>query len=321
MFKMSTHTSVNNFFALQGLRLLSKLAAAAGQGDEAARLAAAAAELNATIFNHMWDENATAFCDGACEEVGSRSGVTTAAWALYTGALPPPGLASAWARLQQWGLEGFGDYGAFIFLQALNAYPEGDGGEAALEALTKCDKDSWCAEIRDFNATMTRESWGGGTCKFYREPPRVPKTNAPKNKPKPKPYHSLNPNQTDSHPWGTAAVVGVVGGLLGVQQTAPAWGAFTVQPRLGGLAHAALKIATPRGPIDVTANATHTMLRGPCGAAATLCVAHGGRAPGAARVWLDGVEVEGAVWRPRHACVERVGCGAAGAPRVLAVEA
>eukprot|EP01049_Picozoa_sp_SAG25_P011535 SAG25_NODE_1425_length_3058_cov_6.484623_4_plen_99_part_00 len=55
-----------------------------------------------------------------------------------------------------------GDYGAFIWIAAQNTHA-GDDGSAMLHALTKCDKMSWCGEIESFNATMTRETWTGGT--------------------------------------------------------------------------------------------------------------------------------------------------------------
>ena len=42
----------------------------------------------------------------------------------------------------KYGLEGTGDYGAFIYLAALNKYA-GDDGSATLHALTKCDRSSW----------------------------------------------------------------------------------------------------------------------------------------------------------------------------------
>ena len=50
------------------------------------------------------------------------------------------------------------------------------------------------------NATMTRETWSGGTY---------------------------------SHAWGTGAITGVAGGLMGIVQTAPAFANFTVKPRIG----------------------------------------------------------------------------------------
>ena len=111
-----------------------------------------------------------------------------------------------------------------------------------LEALAKCDAMSWCHEIQAFNATMTRETWGSGTY---------------------------------SHPWGTGAITGVVGGILGVQQTAPAFATFSVKPRLGGMAFANGRVPTLKGFIDVNATKTSTVVGVPCNTAAKLCVLHG----------------------------------------------
>lgn len=41
--------------------------------------------------------------------------------------------------------------GAFIYFQALAMHPAGDGGDAALVALTKCDPNSW------YERSTTRE--------------------------------------------------------------------------------------------------------------------------------------------------------------------
>lgn len=56
--------------------------------------------------------------------------------------------------------------GAFWYLMAISGggyysqqYETPDDGTAMLTALTKCDRYSWCAGLRDDNLTMTRESW------------------------------------------------------------------------------------------------------------------------------------------------------------------
>jgi hypothetical protein len=138
----------------------------------------------------------------------------------------------------------------------------------------------------------------------------------------------VDPTATYSHAWGTSPIGAVVNGVMGVTQTAPAWAAFTVKPRLGGVAAAALTLPTLRGPIHVNASAGATAVRAPCGTLALLCAplpragGGGGGGGGALRVLLDGEDVTGrAALSPFHACVEGVGCGAAGAPRVVEVVA
>jgi alpha-L-rhamnosidase len=136
MFKFSTHLSVNQAFAVRGLELLSTLAGQSKQADAAAALARKAATLRAAMMARMWDGNATGrFCDGICSEVAWHSGVTTSAWTLWLNLVPPQSVPAVWQQVADWGLEGFGDYGAHVYLSALNAYA-GDDGSATLNALT-----------------------------------------------------------------------------------------------------------------------------------------------------------------------------------------
>ena len=288
MFRESEHLSVNIFFALGGLRKLAALATAAGNSTRAALAAQLAETLQSAVTERMALSNGD-LCDGACADpaIGNFSGVTTAAWGLFTGVTPPAGVPAAFARLAHWGQENFGDYGQFIYLSALNAVPDGDDGTATLAALAKCDDESWCSQIETQNCTMTRET-----------PILI---------------------GTYSHAWGTAAISGVAGGLLGITQTAPAWAAFRVAPRLGGLRFASLAVPTLRGQIIVDANVTHTSVAVPCGARATLCARRsGGGDAGAERtLLLDGRPVAAATTTALHLCVDSVGCGASGAARVV----
>jgi len=291
-FRDSSHLSVTQFFALKGLRTLALLAAAAGRSAAADALAAQAGSLEGAILAQLFNASAGLFCDGVCADpaVQGHASTFSSAWALYLGAAAAAGVgapAAAFARIASNGLEGYGDYGAFMYLSALAAYPDGDDGAAILAALTKGDATGWVAEMRDFNATMTRESW-------------------------------VDPTATYSHAWGTSPIGAVVNGVMGVTQTAPAWAAFTVKPRLGGVAAASLTLPTLRGPIQVNASARATAVRAPCGTLAVLCAPLPRGGGGAARLLLDGEDVTGrAVLSPFHACVEGVGCGAAGAPRVV----
>jgi hypothetical protein len=128
------------------------------------RIAGLAAELKKSIVARMW--NGRAFCDGICEEVGGHSRLMTAIFSLCFGMVPEANVASVWKTVADWGLEEIGDYGAFWYLMAVSGggyysqqYDTPDDGTAMLTALTKCDRYSWCAGLRDDNLTMTRESW------------------------------------------------------------------------------------------------------------------------------------------------------------------
>jgi hypothetical protein len=110
--------------------------------------------------------------------------------------------------------------------------------------------------------------------------------------------------------------------VLGVHQTAPAFGTFTIKPKLGSLQHASISVPTIRGPVNVTAAAGVLDVHVPCGALATLCLPRSARdsvsrvAPPTSLL-LDGSEVP-AVASGGHLCAARaLSCGAGGAPRRL----
>jgi hypothetical protein len=297
-YHQSQHLSVTQFFALAGLRALAALAGAAGAAAAARDLAAQAAALQAAVQAQLYSNAAGLFCDGVCSDpaVAGFASPISSAWALCTGAAAGAGagaVAAAWAHAAAGGLEGYGSYGGFMYLCALAAAGpgQGDDGAALLAALTKCDDFSWCGEMARMNATMTRESW-------------------------------TDPTATYSHAWGTGPLVGIAQGLMGVRASEPAWGAFTVAPRLGSLGSAELLLPTLRGPLRVAANGSATVLHAPCGARALLCLAPSPLPPGglpALRLLLDGVDVTAGalLFPPWHACVRDVGCGPGGAPRVL----
>jgi hypothetical protein len=136
------------------------------------------------------------------------------------------------------------------------------------------------------------------------------------------------PHATMSHPWGTSPVGAIAHGVVGVQQTAAAWAAFTVKPRLATLRFANLTLPTIRGSISVAAAPGRLEVGVPCNTQATLCLdatAAAVVAPAAAAatpshgaplvLLLDGERVE-AVEDGRHLCTAApVGCAAA--PRTL----
>ena len=290
MFKGSNYTSVNNAFALNGLQLLAKVAAMYGS-ENATKYKQKAAGLAAAMQSQMWNATANMWCDGICTEVHGHTGVTTAAWALLNGIVPDSAIETAWTILAEHGAEGFGDYGVFVYLSALNMHA-GDDGTAMVDALAKCDAMSWCAMIEKSNATMTRETWNSGTY---------------------------------SHAWGSGAITGAAGGILGVVQTEPAFASFTVKPRIGSMAFASGRVPTLMGYVEVAANRTHTEVAVPCNTAAKVCVLHrepSAEAAEARTVLLDGVAVlphgkHGVEVDRLHVCVAGVGCGAAGATRSL----
>jgi len=296
-FTASKHMSVSNAFCVRGLELLSSMMAVAGRRDNATKFGKQAAALKAAMMEQMW--NGSAFCDGVCSEVGNNSLVMSNLFSLAFGLVPQKDVGPVWRGVADWGLEQMGDYGAFWYQAALaGSYyappretPD-DDGSAIFKALTKCDKDSWCSGMRDDALTMTRESWHDGTY---------------------------------SHEWGASPIVGVVWGLMGVQQTSAGWATFTVKPKLGGLTHASLLVPTIRGHINVTAAVGKVAVHVPCNSIAVLCLPRSAHdrafyTPRSTRLLLDGAEVSSEV-RGGHLCASRaLGCGKGGEPRQLRAE-
>jgi hypothetical protein len=302
MFSKSDFLSTSNFYTVRGLELLAELAHAAGMDAAYNKCTTAAANLRSSIMKHMWDSKAQRFCDGVCLDphVGGNHSIYSDMYSLWLGIVPTASANVVFNSTVSWGMEHLGDHGMFVYMKALSAYPNvGDGGEASLAALTKCDEGSWCHQIRDYDATMTRESAyaGGGTA---------------------------------SHAWGAATIAASVNNLVGLRQTAPAYATFEVRPRLGGLQHVEVTVPSPYGPIRVNATPGLTEVTVPCNTLASLCIATpslGGQeqvlptpaGTGAAALHLDGeaVSAEQIFIESRHACIHRVGCGVDGTPRRL----
>merc|ERR1712217_201173 len=107
--------------------------------DNATAIAATAASLKEAMVAKMW--NGTAFCDGVCEDVHGNSLVMTNIFTLFFGMVPEEHVASAWQTVADWGLENMGDYGAFMYLNALSSgyyaplYSTPDDGSAVVKAL------------------------------------------------------------------------------------------------------------------------------------------------------------------------------------------
>jgi len=284
-FTASEHMSVSNAFAAHGLELLAQMMTAGGDTENATKFASEAKNLKGAMMEKMW--NGTAYCDGICADVHGKSLVMSNMFTLAFGMIPAEHVKSVWSTVSDWGLEQIGDYGAFWYQAALAGSYFGenvdspDDGSAIYKALTKCDSDSWCTGLEQDNLTMTRESWHNGTY---------------------------------SHEWGTSPIVGVVWGLIGLQQTSPGFATYTVKPKLGGLKTASVIVPTLRGYIKIEASPGNLKVDVPCNTQATLCLprsAHDTRlfTLQSTLLLLDGVEI-GAAMIGGHLCTQTpVSCG------------
>ena len=296
----SAHASASNAWAAAGLAKLAIMATVA-DSPNASRYAAEAKGIRDAMHALLWDATATPprYCDGVCDDakVQHHGGVTTNYFTLFHDLVPAASVNGVWNELKEWGLEHIGDYGAWVFLNALAmtnqataiATRAGDDGAAMLTALTKCDEWSWCREMEEFNATMTTEGFA----------------------------QNGSPHATMSHPWGTAALHGIVHGIIGLTQHAPAWSEFAVVPRLSNISYANIAVPTMRGTIEinVTRAPPRLSVRVPCSTLATLCLQLPPNPTTHRALHVDGVKVS-ATTTAHHVCAdEPLACKVA--PRVL----
>jgi alpha-L-rhamnosidase len=262
-FKNNAHTAVCNGWAVHGLEALATMASADGNAANASLYSNLASNIRAAMVTQMWDTAAGRFCDGPCSDpkVQGHGGYTTNYFTTFFGLVPEEHASGVWKELAGIGMTGIGDYGSFVFLNALAAHP-GDDGTAMVTALTKCDAFSWCNEIVTYNATMTTESLG-------------------------------STHQTMSHPWGTGAIPAIVHGVMGIAQTSPTWETFTVKPLLASLKFANITVPTIRGPITVSATPGRVVVGVPCNTRATVCIrAHPAASTVSTLLVLDGFYVD-----------------------------
>ena len=261
--------TVVNAFAVGGLRALSSLSSASGDAAAASALAATADGLAAAVNRLLWDNTSGLYRDGLD---ASGAPINHTAWhasvfAAAFGLVPAERWPTLLAFFRTRGMVG-SVYAAFYFLRALYVAP-GDHGQLALEMLTSCAKNSWCAMLRA-GATATMEAWSTDE----------------------------KPNLSWSHPWASAPASAVVWGLFGMRPTAPAWGALEVRPKPGNLTWATIRVPSPQGPIDASFNQTKAYfgltLSVPSGVRAMACLPRLGLPGNEVRVdgkptagWLD----------------------------------
>lgn len=295
-FTASKHHSVSNAYCAHGLDLLSQMMTAAGLHEKATAFQQLSLNLTRAIKEKMW--NGSAYCDGICSEVNNKSLLMSNMFTLWFGMVPQENVASVWKTVTSWGLQKMGAYGAFVYLGALSGsyfaplYSLPDDGSAVITALAKCDHYSWCSEIVQDNATMTRESWHDGT---------------------------------HSHPWGSGAVVGFVWGILGVHQTSPGYASFIIRPKLGNLQHAEVTVPTLRGHIRVRARPGAVDVDVPCNTLATICLPRSSGETGdtlavkatTTKLFLDGIATDSKKNGGHICAASPVSCGKEGAFRKL----
>jgi alpha-L-rhamnosidase len=113
-------------------------------------------------------------------------------------------------------------YGSQFLMDAIYEAGEADYG---LELLTSQAERSWYNMIRE-GSTITMEAWG----------------------------NKFKPNQDWNHAWGAVPANIIPRKLMGIEPLLPGWSRIKIQPQLGSLKQAYIKVPTIKG--DVTLDCT-----------------------------------------------------------------
>ena len=212
------HRPVNtvvNAFHLRALTLMAELARALGQADEARDFTARARRGQAAFQAQLFDPARGLYRDGeGTDHVSLHANLFPLAFGLVP--------AEARPAVAQW-LAGRGMacsvYAAQYLLEGLFL---AGSDRAALQLMTAPGDRSW-RHMVEAGTTITWEAWD----------------------------QKYKPNQDWNHAWGAAPANLLPRFVLGARALEPGWRRALIQPAGAGLARAAGRVPTPRGPIEI----------------------------------------------------------------------
>ena len=207
--------TVVNAFHIESLKRLAVLADATGHADDAKDFRARAARATESFQRVFLDAKTGTFRDGEnCDHVSLHANL----FPLAFGLVPAANRASVIAFIKSRGMA-CSVYGAQYLLDGL--FENGED-EYAISLLTATNERSWRHMIA-LGSTMTLEAWD------------------PKFK----------TNLTWNHAWGAAPANVIARDLIGIRPQSPGFKEILIQPRIGKLAKASLKMPTPLGDVSV----------------------------------------------------------------------
>jgi len=208
--------TVVNAFHIESLKRLADLADATDHADDAKNFRARAARATEAFHRAFLDAKTGTYRDGeGCDHVSLHANL----FPLAFGLVPAANRASVIAFIKSRGMA-CSVYGAQYLLDGLFENGEAD---YALSLLTASGERSWRHMI-DLGSTMTLEAWDA----------------------------KFKPNLTWNHAWGAAPANVIARDLIGIRPASPGFRDIVIQPRIGKLAKASLKMPTPRGDVSVT---------------------------------------------------------------------
>ena len=207
--------TVVNAFHIESLKRLAVLADATGHADDAKDFRERAARATEAFQRAFFDPKTGTYRDGeGCDHASLHANM----FPLAFGLVPEANRESVIAFIKSRGMA-CSVYGAQYLLDGLFENGESD---YALSLLTSTSDRSWRHMI-DLGSTMTLETWD------------------PK----------FNKSLTWNHAWGSAPANVIARQLIGIRPATPGFRDIVIQPRLGKLEKASLKMPTPRGDVSV----------------------------------------------------------------------
>jgi alpha-L-rhamnosidase len=209
-------STVLNAFQCAAYRALGQIAQVLGRVEDQRRFASLAAAMQAALTEHLLDDRAHGYRDGAAVEHHAQHATAVP---VALGLAPPARLRELGETLVAQGMS-TGIYAAQFVLDALYTCGQPDAARALMTAPAM---PGWVDAMDRLGATLTPEAW---------DP-------------------SLKPNMTFSHAWGTAPANVVMRHLVGVQVVEPGAARVLVRPQPGSLAWFDAAFPTIRGQVAV----------------------------------------------------------------------
>jgi alpha-L-rhamnosidase len=260
-YEMRPVNTVVNAFHYRALRLMSQIANALDNREDATLYRNHAARVRQAFNAALFDPQTGLYVDG---EGSKHSSLHANMFALAFDLVPQERLAKVVNFVRSRGMA-CSVYGAQFLLEAL--YQNGQA-DYALELMTAHTDRSW-SHMLDVGATITLEAWDT----------------------------RFKPNQDWNHAWGAAPANIIPRLLMGVEPLEPGFRKMRIRPQPGSLQHAALTLPTIRGNVEVSftrqPNHVHLQINIPANTTAQVWVPRQGIASATVRV--DGAKRKGRI--------------------------
>lgn len=214
-FIFTDYNAVVNAYWCHDLSLMSKIAAAIGQTDDAEAFSAEAEAARRAFNKAFFDPASKLYVDG----IGvNHSSLHANLFALLFGLVPDKFKEDVTDYIASRGMS-CGVYAAQFLLEALY---EGGATDAAFKLMSSKAINSWCNMIAK-GSTITMEAWDD----------------------------TFKPNQDWNHIWGAAPGNVIPFRMMGVRPLEPGFSKALIKPQTAGLTSAEMKLPTIRGNIFI----------------------------------------------------------------------